>query len=212
MLPQTLSYNRYNVSLKDRHIPCCKTLKRSSFKQTQTLPSVKLIFTTLYQFFSLSLLCGQFRLVLIGVLLPHSSSSLSLPTTAQGPKSLGVQGFWIGLYGLLICEILMAHSSRNVNEKCSLSFSIFFFYVDYLKRKAGNVSCFEELFKGHVSSVWNGTLFSPVITLHLIIYWIHLSSRSPSDNSAWCVSQKNSENLFIRIRWAFYVSLIYPYA
>lgn len=36
-------------------IPCCKTLKRSSFKQTQMLPSVKLIFTTPYQFFSLSL-------------------------------------------------------------------------------------------------------------------------------------------------------------
>lgn len=115
------------------------------------LPSVKLIFTTLSQFFPLSLLCGQFRLVLIGVLLPHSSSSRppSAPLHLKDPKSLGVLGFWIGLYGLFLCEILMTHSSGNVNKNAlSLYLYIYmFFYVDYLKRKAGNVSCLKSCLK-----------------------------------------------------------------
>lgn len=115
---QTLSSHRFNVSLRHRHIPCCKTLKSSSFKQTQMLPSVKLIFTIRLNF-SLSLSSVWAVQVSIDWGTPTPLIKLSAtvcPTTAQRPKCLGVMGFWIGPYGLFLCEILMIHLSGNVNK------------------------------------------------------------------------------------------------
>lgn len=72
----------------------------------------------------------------------------------------------------------------------SLTLHIYVFLCGLFKKESRKCQLFEELFKGHVSRVWNGTLFSPIIILHLIIYWMPLSSRSPSDNCAWYISQK----------------------